>query len=296
MGKTKSTLTVKEQFSTAKALIDKKKYNEARELLRTITHPTAQKWLEKLDTIAPERKGKRKNGTADRKSNKLRPFTIFLTLLTCILIYAIGSNPALQQSRQADSSKTEIAQVATKDAHVETQTNVLTPPTAGPSVTPSTTITETMTPSPTTILPTATPTYAPPEIWYTISAANLRSCPETTCELVVQLVAGTAINIVGFEQGENYKGSDIWRRVDYGGHLVYVHSSLVAVNPPQPTSAPIQIVQPTSAPVILQPVVPEFVCPSNCDEAKARGMGAEEIAQKCPQLDRNHNGVACYGS
>ncbi len=39
------------QFEAAKALIQVKKYDEARALLRTINHPTAQEWLRKLDNI-----------------------------------------------------------------------------------------------------------------------------------------------------------------------------------------------------------------------------------------------------
>src|SRR5579859_3256559 len=41
------------KFEAAKQLITEKHYNEARALLRTIDHPTALQWLEKLDTIDP---------------------------------------------------------------------------------------------------------------------------------------------------------------------------------------------------------------------------------------------------
>jgi hypothetical protein len=44
----------KAKFLAAKELIQEKKYDEARAILRTINDPTAQKWLKKLDKLAPE--------------------------------------------------------------------------------------------------------------------------------------------------------------------------------------------------------------------------------------------------
>lgn len=43
----------KAKFEAAKELINEKQYDQARAILLTIDHPTAQKWLEKLDQIAP---------------------------------------------------------------------------------------------------------------------------------------------------------------------------------------------------------------------------------------------------
>lgn len=42
----------KAKFAAAKELIEQKKYDEARAILKTIDHPTATKWLDKLDRIA----------------------------------------------------------------------------------------------------------------------------------------------------------------------------------------------------------------------------------------------------
>lgn len=44
----------KEKMVEAKSLIQQKRYNEARAILRSVNHPTAMKWLAKLDDIAPE--------------------------------------------------------------------------------------------------------------------------------------------------------------------------------------------------------------------------------------------------
>lgn len=45
---------LKEKFSTAKQLINEKKYSEARSVLKSIDHPTAREWEAKLDRIAPK--------------------------------------------------------------------------------------------------------------------------------------------------------------------------------------------------------------------------------------------------
>jgi len=45
----------KAKFSVARELINEKKFDEARSILRTIDHPTALEWLKKLDQIAPSK-------------------------------------------------------------------------------------------------------------------------------------------------------------------------------------------------------------------------------------------------
>ena len=45
--------TTKAQLQQVQRLLKAKKYDQARRLLVTIDHPTARKWLEKLDKIAP---------------------------------------------------------------------------------------------------------------------------------------------------------------------------------------------------------------------------------------------------
>jgi hypothetical protein len=42
------------KFAAAKELIQEKKYNEARTILKTINDPKAEHWLSRLDEIAPE--------------------------------------------------------------------------------------------------------------------------------------------------------------------------------------------------------------------------------------------------
>jgi len=49
-------MDIKDQMLVAKSLIQQKRYDEARAILNTIQHPTAQKWLAKLEQIHPEKK------------------------------------------------------------------------------------------------------------------------------------------------------------------------------------------------------------------------------------------------
>ena len=46
----------KQKMLAAKELIREKHFDEARNILKTINHPTAKEWLAKLDKIAPEKK------------------------------------------------------------------------------------------------------------------------------------------------------------------------------------------------------------------------------------------------
>jgi hypothetical protein len=47
-------MTTKEKMLEARRLIQEKQYDQARAILRTVQHPTAEQWLAKLDAIAPE--------------------------------------------------------------------------------------------------------------------------------------------------------------------------------------------------------------------------------------------------
>lgn len=232
-----------------------------------------------------------------------------LILIALLAFALLGRNPGSDQRTlptiavlPSDETALNVAAAATFSTPIPpsfaTETAVAAATMGLPSSTPSATITDT--PTSTQALPTLppAPTSAPPETWYTVSTANLRSCARTDCDQVVQLSGGAVVSIVGFEQGEMYKGSDIWRIVDYGGQQVYVHSSLVAANPPPPTAAPVQIIYPTSVPaqIVQPPANPGLQCPSNCATALALGWTAEQAGQ-CHNLNRDwqEDNLACYG-
>lgn len=208
-------------------------------------------------------------------------------------------------------------QIPTERA-IETETTTATP-TATPSHTSTATATETLTPSPSstatatmTVSPsstiTDTPTRTPGpsqtpvpvvtvmrETYYARSSANLRACPRTTCDIMGQTASGTSLDVTGVTTGEAVNsGNAGWYRVNWRGQEAYIYSGLVSTSP-LPTAAPAPVQQPQApaqAPAAQQGQSTRR--PANCDEARAMGLTAEQAAQ-WPHLDRDRDGVACYG-
>jgi len=82
-----------EVLQAARTLIETKHYEEARTLLKTIDHPTATKWLAKLDEIAPAPKSQ------PQKSNK----GLFLTLgLVGIFVILLAIFVVILTNRNTD--------------------------------------------------------------------------------------------------------------------------------------------------------------------------------------------------
>lgn len=134
----------------------------------------------------------------------------------------------------------------------------------------------------------ATATMQP--MWISQSA-NVRSCSALTCDVVEALPAGTMVLMRTYEHGETVSGSDLWYEVLYGNQVVYIHSSLLSEKRIQlATAQPVQQALPVASPV--QPAA--GVRPKNCAEAVAMGLSDVEAAQ-WDHLDRDHDGVACYG-
>ncbi len=161
----------KAKFDAVKELINEKKYAEAKALLKTIDHPTAREWEAKVDKLSPTLV------TAFAPSSQVKPdlkrrrrwplLILGGTFLACIIVYAIGSNPAVQEMSRATSTAQAIAVAGTNEAltvsNGQTATVIaLTPPTETATTTqtlaPSATPTITETPLPTsTFTPTSTP-------------------------------------------------------------------------------------------------------------------------------------------
>jgi hypothetical protein len=174
---------------------------------------------------------------------------------------------------------------------------------------PSSTPTFTLTPNPTlTNMPITSeaPLVVPmePRLIYAQSVANLRGCPNRTCEPLAQLQTGEAVMATGTIQGEALtSGNPHWFRVDYGGQALYIYSELVNVIPPTqppvsvpPTNVSVQIEQPPiSEPPISLPPQGGGSCPSlsatcsqlTCDQAYAC------LAAGNSRLDGDGDGVPC---
>lgn len=177
------------------------------------------------------------------------------------------------------------------------------------------TATTTATPTATaTMLPNATmrwrmtATAANPSIWYVASAQriNVRAGASTDAEVIGQLNPGDQVPVYGQVTGGSVNGNTTWYEIEVQGRRAFVHSSLLSRT--RPAAQPAHPVQngPQQPPANTSgggrsgssagPASGStgFVCPRNCDGARAMGLSAEQAAT-CPRLDRDGDGVACYG-
>jgi len=131
--------------------------------------------------------------------------------------------------------------------------------------------------------------------YYANASVSIRSCPNTDCSVVARLSIGDRIGVLSFVEGEAvYGNSDLWADVTIGNQPQFIYGELLSltpvqvpvISPPEQNSSP---VEPPAA-----PAQDSFVCPRNCDEAISWGWSAQE-AGRCPNLDRDKDGVACYG-
>lgn len=122
---------------------------------------------------------------------------------------------------------------------------------------------------------------------YSEGSVNVRSCPQTTCDQMDSLIDGEAIIITGEANGDVFRGSAKWYRLDNGW---YVHSELVSSDPPNIPDVNYNSLGSSSGSSSSS----SFTCPRNCDGAVAMGLSPQQAAS-CPGLDRDHDGVACYG-
>lgn len=147
---------------------------------------------------------------------------------------------------------------------------------------------------------TITP-YRPARVYTPSGTINARSCPRTTCERVGQFRAGDRITVYGWTNGEAVNpGNTIWLQTLLNDEPAFIYAPLVRLwtattSSTTSTTTSSNISQPANpAPVISAPVTSSFVCPRNCDGARAMGLTAQQAAT-CPGLDRDRDGVACYG-
>jgi hypothetical protein len=92
------------KLAAAKELIQEKRYDEARVLLRTVNHPTATKWLAKLDNIdPPSRQTPRQDSQQERfyrrenqRANRRRigdGLYLIVAGLVCFGLFAVNAMP-----------------------------------------------------------------------------------------------------------------------------------------------------------------------------------------------------------
>lgn len=184
----------------------------------------------------------------------------------------------------------------------------------------------TFTPTKVTESPRYTSTPSPVPYIIVGQIANLRSCPETSCDVIVQAFNGDKIGILDNNiNGENILSGTRWVRGVFNGEIVYLHSDLVVLESDMPTvtingtvtptrRGPRIIATPTTRPTFgfssqqavptaTRTLIPTHITtssnstssrPRNCSTAVAMGLSAQEAGQYS-HLDRDNDGVACYG-
>lgn len=317
----------KAKFAAAKELIDEKKYDEARHILRTIDHPTAREWEAKLNQldqfVIPAEKGakptKSKSKTKPKSrhgSKRIYNFTrgclmVFVVLIG-IAIFAPSSkkpastntatNPTATSRPDVRPTATEPEQVVIIPTVVVNRGGFVTVTPAPGTVYPTATITDTPVPSATatdtptsTVAPTETPqpqlTLVSSELYDIIGTANARSCPDSKCDLIGKFQSGEIVSVVGMVSGENYKNNQAWIQTTYhDGQTVYIHSSLVT---PHVESVQ-QPVSPVVRPIVIQPNASG--CPdinATCSQLTTCEQARACLAAGNTSLDGDHKGNPC---
>lgn len=133
-------MTPKEKMQRAKELIQQKKYAEARKILKTVDHPTAEKWLAQIDKMAP----------AKRQPSSGGGYLIIGGVVIVIILFVVVAFVVFNQQQLA---------IGDLPTAVIIPTNTITN-TPLPSDTPTRTLYPTFTPS-LTVTPSPTITQTP---------------------------------------------------------------------------------------------------------------------------------------
>lgn len=85
-------MATKEKMLAAKALIDSKKYDEAKAILGTVNHPTAQKWISQIDAISQKQRETKKAYSAKKnlKNTYFYKSGLFLFIICAVITLAIS--------------------------------------------------------------------------------------------------------------------------------------------------------------------------------------------------------------
>ena len=61
--------------------------------------------------------------------------------------------------------------------------------------------------------------------------ANIRACPQTSCDIVGKLAPGAAIDVLGPVSGETVFGADTWLEIRFENGSAFIHGALAAAVP-----------------------------------------------------------------
>lgn len=223
------------------------------------------------------------------------------TATAAVLVVVRNTTPTASPSLQPVTPATDVPTLApsatTRPSDTPaSQLSVMATSTPQPSatVTPSATITDTVAPLPS---PTLDERVFADLTIYTTGESRLRSCPSTDCDVVDTVGSGIAFQSDYRVYGEDAfgRGESNWYHVQHNGRDAYICAGVVSLSRP---ATPVPVVQP---PPVQRPAVSNpggsnttNVRPGNCATAVAMGLSAVEAA-RWSHLDRDNDGVACYG-
>lgn len=232
------------------------KYESARKILVRLDTPTAHKWLDQMYA----------KGFVQKREQSASYALGVVTLIAALLLFLVFP---------FDSREEELLFV------VATET-----PMSIPSPTPV--------PIPISVergaisgASTDLVLYDLPLMWWS-QGATIKACPalQEECRGEV-IISGESVMILGEIEGEAWLGSRRWYYGLYEGTYGFMHSAFVTPDRERPTPTP-RVSPPNSSGAASS------VRPANCDEAVAMGLSPQEAA-RWPHLDKDNDGVACYG-
>src|SRR5262245_24815228 len=89
-------MSAKDDLLRARDLIKAKHYDEARAILKTIDHPTAQDWLNKINQVAPDSGGQLSMYAEPKEAlpvvtvRKRRKLPVYGCVLTLLVVLVLG--------------------------------------------------------------------------------------------------------------------------------------------------------------------------------------------------------------
>jgi len=108
-------MSVKEELTKARKFIQAKQYDKARELLWDIDHPTATKWLIKLDEVDPQPKAKTKPNSRNQQI-KIGLLVVGIFIIGAFLIFLVVENRMVESRVDAVIQAREEANQFCRDA------------------------------------------------------------------------------------------------------------------------------------------------------------------------------------
>ncbi len=286
----------KAQFEAARQLIRDGHYDQARELLKTINHPQAQQWLNTLDERDPPK----------RRRHVLRWVLLAIILVlggTLAINYAIQNNTCSARVRRwwdqvdplvvkfldtaetaASTSRIAISPIIIQLQDLQRQVDALPDEPCAVDITAMNSVSLKFAVDGFNAFAGSNESLA--NIYFTAASQALWN---TNAMLRPYLVfPDTRMQLAHFIWGGDEATAA--RATETAATITPTAFNPVPTFTPTPSQSSL-VPSVTPIPITMQPR--SFACPANCEEARDRGISAEAAAA-CG-LDRDRDGVACYG-